>query len=242
MQGCRRGQDDEVHDQVGEEHSRDDVIARFSQLRRRGSFTCFDRQLPLAPLLFYLLRGLPEEQVGRNRGSEDSHQRSPITARPFDMGNKGRVDDRAPIGLGEESGQDIGEQDQGEPFKNSGDGIVRPPDQEGSNSHGVDRRPVHTLDAGDHLGHLRHATQVRSDVDGVGGDQQCRGAPQDPLGIMGANHAGQSLSRHHAQARAHHLHQQGRPQRRVPEGRACHRVSGDTRGIIVGGAGDQTRA
>ena len=54
-------------------------FAGFSQLGVGGAFTRFDGQLRLFPLLLHFLRSLPEEQVGRNGGSEDSDQRGPIS-------------------------------------------------------------------------------------------------------------------------------------------------------------------
>ena len=202
--GCR--QNNEVHDQVREEHSGDYVIAGLPQVRVGGSFPLLEGHMAFFALLLHFLGGLPEEQVGRNGGSEDSHERGPIFTRHFDMGDNRRAEHRGPIWLREEGGGDIGEQYQREPFEDSGDIGVGPPDQEGRDGHGVNRGPVHAPDSGHHLGYLRHAAEVGSNVDGVGGDQQRAGAPQDPLRILVADYAGQSLAGHHAEPRAHHLH------------------------------------
>ena len=78
MERRRRRQDDEVHDQIREEHPGHDVVSGLSQLGVRGALACFEGRLSLLPLFLDFLRGLPEEQVGRNGGAEDPNEGGPI--------------------------------------------------------------------------------------------------------------------------------------------------------------------
>src|SRR5207249_9446776 len=73
-------------------------------------------RLSLSPLLLHFLRSLPEEQIRRDRSSEDPDQRRPIATRPFNVGNKSRADHHSPIGFREKRGQDIGEEHERQPF------------------------------------------------------------------------------------------------------------------------------
>ena len=101
------------------------------------------------------------------------------------MRDDGRGEHGAPVGSGQERGQDVGEENQGEPLEDTRDLTVGRPEQQRHDEPGVERRPDESLHAGHHLADLGHAAEVRPDVDDVGDDEQGARAPEDRPGIGG---------------------------------------------------------
>ena len=124
---------------------------------------------------------------------------------------------------------DVGEQGQGKPLEDPDDDAITRPEQQTYQQKRVGRRPVERIDSGQKLRDIRHAAEIRGDVDDVGDDQQRTGAPQDPPWIAHSNHARQAEPSDHAEAGAHDLHSRHQREReeRGPQGRVAERSSGD---------------
>ena len=106
-----------------------------------------------------------------------------------------------------------------------------------------------TIQAGEHFGGIRHAREVRVDVDRVR-DEKGEGRDDDqPFGEFEAQRSRKSAAGDHPDARAHELHatherpgdERGPKQRRAVL-RTGHRVSRDAGRIIIRCAGDQAGA
>ena len=74
-------EDDEVHDQVREEHAGQHIVPGAAYLPPGGAFAFLDGRLALRDLFLYFLGGLPEEQVRRDGRPQDAHQGRPICCR-----------------------------------------------------------------------------------------------------------------------------------------------------------------
>ncbi len=79
IQGRRRGKDDEVGHQVGQDHAGVDVQLRTPKLGLGGV------QLVVLVQLLDLFGCLPEEEVGRYRGAEESDERGHEFSRQADV-------------------------------------------------------------------------------------------------------------------------------------------------------------
>ena len=242
-------QNDEVHDDVGEEHARDNVrlgplefgIGRAPPLRD-GSPTS-------GPVLLDLLGSLPEEEIRRNCRPQDSDQRGEVVVAPFDMREHRSAEDRPPVRSGQECGQHVREENEGEPFEDSSDLAIGGPEKQRDDDPGVEGRPEDCLHACHHLSDLRHATEVRPDIDDVRDDEQTARSPEDAPRIAMADGTRQSPARHEAEAGAHQLdrrHQgkgkEGGPEGGIAKSRTRDGVGGDAGGIVVRRPGDQTGA
>ena len=137
----------------------------------------FDGRLALGNVLFNFLRGLPEEEVGRDGGAQDADQRRPIVAGPLDTRNQGRPQDGGPVRVREKCRGDVGEQGEGEPFEDPGDEAIAGPEQQADEEQRVDGGPIEGADAGEQRGDVGHAAEIGGDVDDIGNDQQSASAP-----------------------------------------------------------------
>jgi hypothetical protein len=68
------------------------------------------------PLILGLLRGLPEKQIGRDRGAEDCHQRRQDCGTPSDMGYQDAEKGLLPRYVSGEDGGNIGEENERHPL------------------------------------------------------------------------------------------------------------------------------
>ncbi len=217
--------------------------------RSRRALALFHRRLARRDLFLHFLRGLPKEKIGRDGGSEDTHQRSPIRAGPLHGWNQGGAQHGRPVRMRQKRGGDVGEQGESEPLEDPGDEPVTGPEQQADQNERIDGRPIERPDAGEKLRDVGHAAEIRGDIEDIGDDQQRTGAPQDPAWIAQPDHAGQPEPGDHAEAGAHDLHRRHQrerehrgPQRRIAETGAGDRISGDAGWVVIGGAGDQAGA
>ena len=113
-----RGHDDRQRDQVGERHADDGVGADALEFLLRAVMLFDQRPLRrIDALVFGFLRGLPEEQIGRDRGAEDRDDGGEIVGAPGQARNENAGQRLAPRHLGERERGDIGEQAQCQPFQ-----------------------------------------------------------------------------------------------------------------------------
>ena len=127
--GCRR-QNDEVHHQVREEYAGEDVVPGTSQVPRGRVFALFDGGSARGDIVLDFLGGLPEEEVGRDRSSQDADQGCPIRACPLQSWNQRRPRNSGPVRVREEGSDDVGEQNQREPFEDPGNVKITCPEQQ----------------------------------------------------------------------------------------------------------------
>ena len=170
MQSRRGRENDEIHHQVREEHSREYISSRAAQLVIGGAFPLGDSASSDLSLFFHFLRGLPEEKIRRNRRPQNPDERREIIARPLNMRDKGRAQHRSPVRMCEKRRDDVSKQDQREPFENFRDVTIRGPEKQRDNQHRINRCPDVSTDAGHHPGRFSHATQIGADVDDVRDD------------------------------------------------------------------------
>ena len=144
---------------------------------------------------------------------------------------------------------DVRDEHQREPLEQARDRAVRRPHEQHDDEHAVERNADQSRDARHHRGRIRHAAEIRGDVDHIGDDQQGASRPEHPRGIAAPDDARETSAGRQAEACAHQLNrgherkrEQRRPQRQVAEGGAGDGVCGDAGRVVVGGAGDQARA
>src|SRR5205823_4987136 len=115
------GQDDEIHDNVREEHADGDVPGRIFQLPL-GSTAALPKPLSTSGNLFLnLLAGLPEEKVRRNRRAQDGDQGRPERAVQTNRGKKRPLENRRPIRSREKRRADVSEKSKRQPLEYLGD-------------------------------------------------------------------------------------------------------------------------
>jgi hypothetical protein len=109
-------------------------------------------------------------------------------------------------------------------------------------------KPVRIV-PGQHFSRIRHAGEVRCDVNRVGRKQGYDGNTQQPLWKSLTKIPGQALPGHHSDSGTHHLnrsHQRLRqkcsPEKFGSELRARDRICGNARWVVVGSSGDNARA
>ena len=213
-------------------------------LGRRAA--AFSQVASLRSLLLDLLRRLPEKQIRRDRRAENRHQHREERSRPLDVRNQRGAERKPPVHVRDKRGQHIGEQHEREPLEHARDRAVRGPHQQHDDDDAVGRDGERDRRARDHPGGLRHAAEIRRNVDHVGDDQQQAGSPQHPARIAPPDHAGETEASDNAEPGAHQLHgghererHDRRPQRQVAEAGAGHRVGRNARRVVVRRAGDQ---
>src|SRR5262245_65039111 len=77
MQSRSCGQDNEIHDEVREEHARNHILGAFAELLIRGAFSLGECASHGA-LLFNLLSRLPKEEVWRYGCAKNSNQHGKV--------------------------------------------------------------------------------------------------------------------------------------------------------------------
>ncbi len=159
----------------------------------------------------------------------------------------GAVERRAPVGLGQEAGDEVGDVDGGERQEDALHLAVaaarhQEPDAEGDRRHGQPRRDVREAEG---RGDARELGHGRAEVGDQEGEHRERRHPEAELL---ADERREALAGHGAHARAHLLRhaedgrdQQQQPQHAVAVARADHRPRGDAAGVVVGGGGDEAR-
>jgi hypothetical protein len=89
VQRRRSSQDDEIHYEVREKHSRENIHSSYSQFLDGRTFPLFNCTFPVRPIVFNFLRRLPEEKIGRDGRAEQANKGRKKRTRPFDAGHKG---------------------------------------------------------------------------------------------------------------------------------------------------------
>ena len=75
---------------------------------------------------------------------------------------------------------DVSKQGESKPFENPGDEAITGPEQQAYEKERVRWRPIERTDAREKLHDVRHAAEIRGDVDDIGYKEQRTGAPQYP--------------------------------------------------------------
>ena len=196
MQSGSGGQNDEIHDEIGKEHAGHGVGARAVQFPFGRAFAFGERGVPLS-LFLHFLGCLPKEKIGRNRGAENCHQHCEESAGPFHARQERLRKRVPPIDVSEKRSQHVGEQNERHPLENSRHQLVRTPEQKRQDAKRVHGNPDVRPHAGDKLGGLRHAAEIRADVDHVGDNQNRAGAPQHPTRIISPHRGPQAAPGDH---------------------------------------------
>src|SRR5438445_12179968 len=97
MQSERRRQDDEEHYQIGKERPDTDVNPSVQNFCRSCAAPLDEGVSANRLFLLDFLRGLPKEEIGTDRSSEDCHKRCPRGATLRESGKHRRVQNRAPV-------------------------------------------------------------------------------------------------------------------------------------------------
>jgi len=171
VEGRSGRQDDEVHDKVREEHTRQHIRACSLEFSIGRAAPLLNGAPTGGPILLDLLGGLPEEEIGRDRGPQDAHECGEVAVGPLNARGHGGDQDSLPVRSGQERGQDVGEQDEREPLEDAGNLAVGGPEEQGDDEAGIEGRPEDSLHAGHHLADLGHAAEVCPDIDDVGDDE-----------------------------------------------------------------------
>ena len=174
VQDRRGGQDDEVHDDVGEEHPDQDVDPRLLQLRHLNTAPIGFGALARLAHLIDFGRRLPEEEVGRDGGAEHRHQRHDEILVPGQLRDQAGAQNRHHIGVHQDAGEHVGEQRQREPFEDLEDGRIAHEELQADDQDGDrDDQPELGDDIATEQRTARgHRSQVGADVDGVGAKQR----------------------------------------------------------------------
>jgi hypothetical protein len=122
---CTSGKDDEEGDHVGQEHADDGVETDPTELDPSMPRLVYQGHLSWVVADFFrLLGGLPEEQVGADRGSENGDDGGPVILAAMKGGDERPRSDLAPGDLHEEHRQDVAEQHQAQPLEDPGITLV----------------------------------------------------------------------------------------------------------------------
>jgi hypothetical protein len=168
-------------------------------------------------VLFHLLRGLPEEQIGSDGGADVAQNDQRERKTELDVRHEGRFEDRQPGLFDDQSRQQVQKGDRGQNLQISGvdavgrENLQRQRDQrcgEDQNDEG-DRR--HQTDR------LGHGADIGADVDRVGDQDDRDGQIDDDGAVFVLDDGRQALAGHRADARASFL--QGDQKRQGEQGR-----------------------
>src|SRR5580704_311266 len=89
VQRCCSGEDEEIHNGIGKQHSRDHISSRGAKLLICRSLSFGDRGLTTISVFFHFLSSLPEEEIGRDGGSENANQNCHVMFAELDVRNEG---------------------------------------------------------------------------------------------------------------------------------------------------------
>ncbi len=249
IEGRRRGDDDEQGDRIGQAHADIGIDADPLELGARLLGRALQRPGMRRLLdLLDLLLGLPEEEIGTDRGAQDRHQRSQIRGRPGDPRDDQAMPDNAPRHVDDERHRDIGEQRHGQPFEHRDIARITRERLE-QHRHQPEGGHIEERGAADQQLQPRpHRAEIGAEVDDVGDHHQQHDAGAQAGRVMMLEIAGDAAPGHPADPRADLLdraHQrpgeEHHPGKAEAELRADLRVSGDAAGIVVRRASDEAR-
>jgi hypothetical protein len=195
-----------------------------------------------------LLSGLPEKQIRTDRGAHHRDDRHQI----FRLERQRRPDDgpsHLPPGhMHDERADHIAEQRQAPPLQDGGVAGVADEYLQPGGKH-PERHDIDQGGAADQqLQRRAHRTEIGTQVDQVGGQQQQNDAAREPRRIVPTQISGDAEAGDPADPRADLLdrrHQRvaehQRPRQAVPELSADLRIGGDAAGIVIRRPSDQAR-
>jgi hypothetical protein len=153
-----------------------------------------------------------------------------------------------PIGPDDKSGDDISEQNWGEPLQDHRDLVIAEPDGGVGNSNSEDDDVNMRIDACKHLRGVGHCGKIRANIDAVRSEHKDCSDKHQPWRTFSPERIAEAHSCDHSDASAHELdagHErpgnERRPKKRSAELRARDRISGYSRRIVIGRAGNETR-
>ena len=198
--------------------------------------------------LLHLLRGLPEEEIGAERGAEHGDDHRCGAGIEGQRRPQQRAPRRCPGHTGDQHHADIGKQREGEPFQQADIAMIgheQLQQQRNQRQRAGLRQGGH---AGDQLRGGAHGGEIGGDVEDVGGQQQQHQQRRDRPWQHAGQIAGEALARHPRDAGADQLEtghegqgEHHRPQQAKAESGAGLRIGGDAGGIIIGCARHQPR-
>src|SRR5450755_2553143 len=249
VQGNRSGQDDEEHDHVREKRTHAYIKVPELKFFECCSSPLRKRTLTSRLLLFNLFTRLPEKQIRTDRGAENRHQRRPLISRVWHRRDEGRARHSAPVRSHHKRGYGVGEEHQHEPLEHIRYLVIMESDRGPRNQYCKNHYKQVRIDPRQHLRRIRHASEVRSDINRIGRKQRRDNPEQQPTWKSPLEVRSQALSRHLANAGTHHLNRSHqRPgQERGPEqlgSKLCARngICGNAGWVIVGSPSDDARS
>ena len=190
-EACERsgsGKDNRQRDQVGECHADDGVGTNAIEFLSRAIVPVDQRLLArIDPLLFGLLRGLPEEQIGRDRGAEDRDDGGEVIRAPGQFRDQHAGQCLAPRNMCKGQCGDVGEQAERQPFQHRYVAFVVHEDLRDHRRHAKEQDVEDGMSTNQKPGGVRHGGEVGCDIDGVGDGQHRHDGGQQPGRIMPAH-------------------------------------------------------
>src|SRR5215467_13469062 len=247
MQGGRRGEDDEVHHEIGKEHANADIEPGVLELVRGRALPLAQRDEALGFHLLDLVRGLPKEEIGRDGRAEDAHEGHEPLAIPVHGGDDRGPQYLLPVGRREERGDDIGEESNGEPLEILREARVAGVDRRQEDGHSHDGHHQVGGKTEKHLDGLTHPGEIGGDVEGVGDEQEEARDLEEAVAIAATHGGHETNAGDEPDAGADELDRghQGKggarcPQEGSADAGARHGVRRDSARVVVGRSGDQS--
>ena len=210
----------------------------------------FDQRLlaRIDALVFGFLRGLPEEQIGRDRGAEDRDDGGEIIRAPGDLRNQHAGERLAPRHMGKDKRRDIGEQAERQPFQDRDVALVVEKDLRHDRYHAEEHDVDDACPPISNLAASAMAPRSAPILMVLAMNSSATTTIEQPRRIVPAHIARYAVAGDAADARGDFLDrrhqrkgQQHGPADAVAKLRAGLAVGADPRRIVVGGAGDQSR-
>jgi len=137
---------------------------------------------------------LPKKQVGGNGGAENGDKSGEEGFIEFNLGNEGVVEGSIPVGVGQNSREDIGKESESEPFEDAGDEAVGAKYDKENDDEGKEKRKKDGGNLGkDELDRGGHGGKISADIDGIGGNYSAGHDKEKPFGVMAAYDASQAV-------------------------------------------------
>ena len=108
VKGRGRRQDDEVHHEIREEYAGQDIPPRPPEFGVGRAASLLHGPLAGGPVLFDLLGGRAEEQIGRDRCPQDADERGEVIRGLLNTRDQGCGEDSRPVRVSQEGGNDVG--------------------------------------------------------------------------------------------------------------------------------------